>query len=40
MKEFRKLMCVWLINWCFTIMPKCNFKVKFSEFLKENLMDF
>ena len=38
--ELRKIICVWLFDLAFWIMPDCFFKVKFAEFLKQYLRDF
>ena len=37
--ELRKIICVWLFDLAFWIMPDCFFKVKFAEFLTQYLRD-
>lgn len=37
--EFRKLIATILMNWAFQIMPTCDFKNKYADFMTKNIMD-
>lgn len=39
MEEFKKLIAVKLLSWAYSVLPECDFKYKYSEFLKENILD-
>jgi hypothetical protein len=37
--EFKKWLSVLLLDWSFSIMPDCKFKIELAKFIDENLMN-
>jgi len=35
----RTIIALKLLNWSFSIMPDCDFKIKLANFIKNNLSD-
>ncbi len=39
-KEIQKLIATWLMNWAFSVMPDCSFKIKYADFMSKEIINF